>query len=220
MIGDKLIIDEYHHAAADMVVAYLDKQKPDMPYSISISGESGSGKSEIAKVLMESLVARGNKVLVLGQDDYFKLPPHSNHQHRNKDISWVGPREVKLDLMHNHTQKLFSNNGEMVVKPLVHFAQDKIGTENLAGPYDIVIAEGTYTSLLENISFRVFIDRDYHETKKHRLSRNRDQALEDNEDQDLKFLEKVLEIEHKIISKHKNLADLVIPPPQVLLKTK
>jgi len=205
MIGDKLIIDEYHHAAADMVLAYLDKLKPDMPYSISISGESGSGKSEMAQVLMEGLVARGNKVLVLGQDDYFKLPPHSNHQHRNKDISWVGPREVKLDL---------------VVKPLVHFAQDKIGTENLAGPYDIVIAEGTYTSLLENISFRVFIDRDYHETKKHRLSRNRDQALEDNEDQDLKFLEKVLEIEHKIISKHKNLADLVIPPPQVLLKTK
>ena len=62
---------------------------------IAITGESGSGKSEMAQVLMEGLVARGNKVLVLGQDDYFKLPPHSNHQHRNKDISRVSRAHLR-----------------------------------------------------------------------------------------------------------------------------
>jgi hypothetical protein len=71
---------------------------------------------------------------------------------------------------------------------------------------------------LEDIHVRVFIDGDYRETKLHRLSRNRDQSLEDNQDYDLKFLEQVLEIEHQIISKHKNLAHVVIPPEKDLMK--
>ena len=83
-----------------------------------------------------------------------------------------------------------------------------------------MIAEGTYAALLYDIDVRVFINRDYTETKKHRLSRNRDQALENNADHDLTFLERVLEIEHRIISQHIKLADLVIPPPAVLMEEK
>ena len=71
---------------------------------------------------------------------------------------------------------------------------------------DLVIAEGTYTSLLENVDLRAFIDRNYRQTKKARLTRARDP--------DVDFLEKVLEIEHQEISRHKARADVVIPPPE------
>jgi uridine kinase len=218
MIGDKLLITAYHEAAARLVLEHLKILDMEVPFSISISGESGSGKSEIAEVLRRKLSEEGKRVLVLGQDDYFRLPPHSNHKQRKIDINWVGPMEVQLRLMSEHAKTLCSLDRKQAVKPLVYFSEDKIGTETLTGPYDVVIAEGTYTSLLEDIHVRVFIDGDYRETKLHRLSRNRDQSLEDNQDYDLKFLEQVLEIEHQIISKHKNLAHVVIPPEKDLMK--
>jgi len=219
MIGDKLLITDYHEAAAKMIMEYLKVLEIEVPFSVSISGESGSGKSEIAEVLKRILTSEGKRVLVLGQDDYFRLPPHSNHKQRKIDINWVGPREVQLRFMSEHVRTLCSLEKKQAVKPLVYFSEDKIGTETITGPFDVVIAEGTYTSLLEDIHVKVFIDGDFRITKLHRLQRNRDQSLEQNHDADLKFLEKVLEIEHKMISKHKNLADIVIPTEDILMST-
>lgn len=217
MIGDKLLITDYHKAAARMIMEHLKVLEMKVPFSISISGESGSGKSEIAEVLRKNLSADGKRVLVLGQDDYFRLPPHSNHKQRKIDINWVGPMEVQLRLMSEHVRTICSLEKKQVVKPLVYFSDDKIGTETITGPFDVVIAEGTYTSLLEDIHVRVFIDGDFRVTKLHRLARNRDQSLEKNHEHDLKFLEQVLEIEHEIISKHKNLAHIVIPTENILM---
>ena len=70
---------------------------------------------------------------------------------------------------------------------------------------NVVIAEGTYTSILEKIDFRAFIDRTYHDTLKHRKKRARDPA-------EGEFINRVLEIEHEIISAHKARADIVLPP--------
>jgi len=216
MIGDKLLIEDYHIAAANFIIKQLEKLKPGLPYSLSVSGESGSGKSEIAHVLAQKFEEQGKKVIVLGQDDYFKLPPHANHQQRKKDIGWVGTGEVKLDMLNEHVKKLLTDSAK-IEKPLVHFKEDIIETEIIKGPFDIVIAEGTYTALLKDVDIHVFIDRDYKETKRHRLSRNRDQSLENNSDNELTFLESVLQIEHEIIREHKMLAQIVIPPPEILL---
>ncbi|MEJ2594319.1 MAG: zeta toxin family protein [bacterium] len=218
MIGDKIIISEYHHEAARMVLEQLRIMDMELPYSIAVSGESGSGKSEIAEVLRLQMDEMGYKVMVLGQDDYFRLPPHSNHKQRKIDIQWVGPQEVQMELMNEHVQKLCSKRKRRVIKPLVHFSEDIIGTETVSGPFDIVIAEGTYTSLLKDVTVRVFIDANFRETRFHRLSRKRDQSLENDRDQELNFLETVLQIEHDIISRHKNLAQIVIPSEKVLMR--
>ena len=205
MIGDKLVITEYHRQAAEMVWRALGDRPGKGSLAISVAGESGCGKSETARCLADKAEAAGLKVVVLGQDDYFKLPPKTNHRKRQEDISWVGPQEVKLDLLDEHVV-LLKTTDKPVEKPLVYFKEDRIGHEILpAGPYDMVVVEGTYTTLLQNVDLRAFIDRNYKQTKKARLTRGRDP--------DVQFLEKVLAIEHDIISKHKALADVVIPPP-------
>ena len=90
-----------------------------------------------------------------------------------------------------------------LAKPLVIYEEDRITEETLdLGAVDIVIAEGTYTSLLENVDTRVFIARNRLETMEHRMKRGR-------EDFD-PFIEQVLEIEHEIISQHRERADIVI----------
>ena len=66
--------------------------------TVTVAGESGSGKSEIAHCIAEVLEGEGKRALVLGQDDYFKLPPKSNHNRRLEGIDWVGPGEVRLDI--------------------------------------------------------------------------------------------------------------------------
>jgi uridine kinase len=68
----------------------------------------------------------------------------------------------------------------------------------------VVIAEGTYVSLLRHVDARVFIARNRLETLEHRRKRNRGSEAADP------FIEGVLGVEHKIIAGHKNLADFVL----------
>ena len=113
---------------------------------------------------------------------------------------------MRLDLLAEHVAHLKRGTAEPLEKPQVHFDEDRIGSEVLQdGPYDVVLVEGTYTGMLDGIDLRVFIDRDYRQTKKARLTRARDP--------DVDFLERVLAIEHAIISKQKDVADLVIEAP-------
>lgn len=210
MIGDKLVITDYHRQAAASVMDALRVKmlaaEPGTILAVSVAGESGSGKSEIAHCLSELVEADGRKTFIFGQDDYFKLPPKSNHEKRLEDIAWVGPGEVRLDLLDQHIAALKRDPDKPLTKPLVYFEENEIREEVVQpGKLDVIIAEGTYTSLLENLDLRAFIDRDYHQTKKARLKRARDP--------DVQFLEQVLEIEHQEISRHKARADVVIEAP-------
>ena len=53
MIGDKLIINEKHRRAAEQIVERILPQLRSWPrfYTITIAGESGSGKSETGRAL-------------------------------------------------------------------------------------------------------------------------------------------------------------------------
>jgi uridine kinase len=171
--------------------------------ALTVAGESGSGKSEIAGELAKRLEADGLRVLILQQDDYFFYPPKTNHQRRLQDIRNVGLEEVNLALLAEHLRQFKHSPGQVIDKPLVIFEEDRITREKIdPKEYDMVIAEGTYTTLLEDADYRIFIDRDYRMTLEARKERARDPIDE--------FSERVLEIEHGIISKHKKLAHIVV----------
>jgi uridine kinase len=207
MIGDKLVITEYHRKNGRKVAqAVRDKiTRTNRMYTITVAGESGSGKSETAATTAEELENQGLKVIILGQDDYFKLPPKSNAAKRREDITWVGPHEVHLELMDAHL-KAVKEGAKEITKPLVFFEEDRIDNEILSlESVDVVIAEGTYTTMLNEADFHAFINATYHTTLAHRKERARDETEGD-------FIERVLEIEHKIISANREKAGLVLPP--------
>ena len=207
MIGDKLVITAYHRQGAakifDAVRAALAEAR--LPYVVTIAGESGSGKSEVAAVFSELCNANGFEALILQQDDYFFYPPKTNHNKRLADLSWVGMQEVNLSLIEEHVEKIKGGSSSLV-KPLVNYEADQIGEETVSVKgLKVVVVEGTYTTTVANADFRAFINRNYRQTKKARLARSRDPLTG--------FLEKVLAIEHEIISAHKLKANLVIDPP-------
>ena len=206
MRGDSIVVEEHHVKAAEGIVELLLPEigRHRDKYIISIAGESGSGKSETATALAEALEAAGKRCLIFQQDDYFVYPPKTNDRTRRADIGWVGPQEVRLDLMDEHLAA-FRGGAQSIEKPLVIYEEDFVDTERLEiGEAQVAIAEGTYTTLLSNVDTRVFIDRDYRETRDHRNKRRRNDAELDP------FIDKVLAIEHEIISAHKARAQVVV----------
>ena len=206
MRGDSIVIEEHHRRAANGVVPLLLPllQAPPERHSVSIAGQSGSGKSETAAALSEALAEHHIASVILQQDDYFVYPPKTNDQTRRADIDWVGPQEVKLDLMDEHL-RAFLDGAREIEKPLVDYESDSIITERMEfGDARVLIAEGTYTTLLEHCQTHVFIDRTYLQTRAHREKRMRDAAELDP------FIDRVLEIEHSIISAHKPRAQIIV----------
>lgn len=205
MRGDVVIIEDHHRLAAGRIADRLLERVRTAAgrFTMTVAGESGSGKSETGAALAEAFQERGFGAVVLGQDDYFHLPPKSNDRRRREDISWVGTGEVKLDLLDEHLRAA-REGAASLRKPEVIYEEDRAEEVEVSlEGVKVVIAEGTYTTALQEVDVRVFIDRDYRATLEQRKRRNREQFDP--------FIEDVLEIEHRVIRAHRERADIIIP---------
>ena len=204
MIGDQTDIKKEYLILANEVWDQIEKKIDTKAAQlvIAIGGESGSGKTILASALKITGEERNKNAAVLHQDDYFKLPPETNHNARLQDINAVGKDEVHLDLMQEHTAS-FKNGVSSIIKPLVDYKKNSFIEESINfEEVEILILEGTYVLGLHQINCKIFIDRNFLQTKKNRMARNRDHQDE--------FVEKVLSIEHEIIKKYKGEADIIV----------
>jgi len=208
MRGDAIVVEPHHEKAARGICEILLPRLADdaQRFVLTVAGESGSGKSEVAAAVSDMLAERGIGAFVFQQDDYFVHPPKSNDRARRADIDWVGPGEVRLDLLDRHLAA-FRDGATTLQKPLVLYAEDRVTEETVEfGDARVAIAEGTYTTLLEHADARVFINRDYRQTRAHREKRRRDASELDP------FIDRVLAIEHGIISAQRSRADIIVQP--------
>ncbi len=207
MKGDIVIVQPYHEKVASEIVPQIIKKinEENRIYTISVGGESGCGKSEISVAISNELNKYGIGAIILGQDDYFFLPPKRNSEKRHKNPDWLGPHiEVNLDLLEKNLIEAIQGKSE-ICKPLIDYNEDAIETQtiDLKG-IKVIIAEGTYTSLLRKIDTRIFITRNWQQTLEDRKRRNRGNEVYDP------FTEKILATEHKIIAGHRYLADFIV----------
>ncbi len=196
-----------HETAASLIIPRIIEKIKSVSgiYTISLAGESGSGKTETSKALISELNQHNLSAAVLGQDNYFFLPPMANDAMRKKDSTWLGPhKEVDLKLM--DSSLLSAINGvDFIEVPQIDYYSNAKSTYKLdLTNLKVLIVEGTYTTLLKNIHTRIFINADYHDTLPYRKLRNRGNEVNDP------FVEGILETEHKIIAGHQFLADFVI----------
>lgn len=169
---------------------------------VGVAGESGSGKSVAASSLAHELNAAGFPARVIYQDDYFVLPPATNHAHRLPDIAAnVGPQEVKLALIAEHIAAF--RNGSEVVAPLVNYENNRFVTQALDfREAHVLVVEGTYVLGLEALDVRIFCTATHVQTRARRAERNRD--LDDP------IIEQILELEHQLIAPYGATADIRI----------
>jgi uridine kinase len=207
MKGDIIVVEEHHRKAAGLIVPQIVEKirNKSSRYIITVAGESGSGKSETGKAITDELEKYGVRSVILGQDDYFVLPPSSNDAKRRTDQEWLGPHiEVKLDVLDSNLRDAVRGKSE-ISKPLIDYDRNSVGEEKISlDGIQVIVAEGTYTSLLKHVDTRIFIARSRLDTLEHRKKRNRGNEAGDP------FIEQVLISEHKIIAGHKQLADFII----------
>lgn len=204
MRGDIILVEEEHRNAARTIIDRLidEISASSRRFTMAVAGESGSGKSETAQAIAEALEGRLVSSTVLQQDDYYVLPPKFNDAARRANFCWVGPTEVRLDVLDSHLQAAQAGESQ-ITKPLVVYAENRIEEETVSlEGVDVVIAEGVYTLLCDHVDRRVFIARNRLETMAHRLKRGREQFDP--------FIEEVLTTEHEIVSQHQTRADVVI----------
>lgn len=203
MIGDVINLEQKHLDTAENIYKILKQNENHTDkWAVGICGESGSGKSLTAFALKKILEENGIQSVVIQMDDYFKLPPKTNHENRQKSWDNVGMHEVHLDAMQENI-KDFKKGTSSIEKPLVDYKNNSISKEILnLDNVQILIIEGTYILSIDAFNFSIFIDRNYKDTYKNRIERNRDVQSD--------FVEKILDIEHNLIRQFKNKANVVL----------
>jgi uridine kinase len=202
MLGDVLLITDKHREAAEGILAkVLEIRKEKM--IIAISGESGSGKSELSHVLAKSLRTNGIMAKELHIDNYYSILPLERKDWRmNHGIEQVvGYGEYDWDTIYRNIDDF--KNDRTSTMPCVDLVTEQVDqlTTNFKG-IDALVIDGLYAIKTDGVDFRVFIDLTYHETKKAQVVRGKEPQNE--------YRARVLEQEHKMVQALRPTANLLI----------
>jgi uridine kinase len=202
MLEDVLLITDKHHAAAAEIEKEILKRKKDK-FIVAISGESGSGKSELTHVIAKNLRKHGIFAKPVHVDNFYKVLPLERTAWRIKngiekvvgieEIDWDGVKKT-LDDFRN------SKENTMPCVDLVTEQVDKLTTN--FNVIDMIVIDGLYAIACSEADLKVFIELTYHETKKAQSSRGKEPQNE--------YRMRVLEQEHKAVQSIKDLADIYI----------
>lgn len=202
MLEDVLLIaDKHKQAAAAIVVEILKSKTPKM--IVAISGESGSGKSELTHVIAKLLRKEGIVAKPIHIDNFYNTHPLERTEWRTKHgvENVVGINEYRWDKVYQVLDD-FKNNrySTMPCVDLVTEQVDELTTDFRV--VDMLIIDGIYAINTEGVDLRVFIELTYHETKRAQTDRGKEP--------DNPFRWSVLEQEHLAVLSIKDKADIFI----------
>lgn len=210
MLEDVLLIEEKHKKVAKGIVDEILKNKKDK-FIVAISGESGSGKSELTHVVAKTLRNYGIFAKPVHLDNFFKTLPLERREWREKNgvEKVVGINELDWDAI----QKTIDDfkNGRKSTMPCVDLVTEQVDT--LITDFkdiDMMVLDGLYAINAEDIDLHVFIELTYHETKKAQKDRGKEKT------DDLRM--RTLEAEHKAVQSLKPKADLLVNMDYQLVK--
>jgi uridine kinase len=187
MLGDILLIQETHKKAAAQIKRVMmtdcaTKEKG-YKYIVAISGESGSGKSELSHSLAKLLKPEKIRVKILHTDNYYIIPPLLRNEWRKNIREFKEDREAMMpciDIIPEQVDKLITDFRKV----------------------DVLVLDGLYAIKTDHVDLRVFIDLTYHETKMTQIIRGKEPMND--------WRAKVLEREHINVSSLRPLADLIV----------
>ncbi len=216
MLGDVLLIRDMHTAAAASIAEKLLEDREKKPkfykYIIALSGESGSGKSEVSHSLALELKKHSIRVKILHADNYYKVPPLLRAEWRKeKGLKTVGINEYDWNLIQRNILDFKENREAMM--PCIDIIPDQV--DKLITDFqkiDLLIIDGLYALKAEGLDMRIFIDLTYHETKISQIVRGKE-TLND-------FRNSVLEREHQNVRTLKPMADYIIDKSYQLIDAK
>lgn len=201
MLGDVLLIEEKHKEAAESIKKQVLENRKEK-FIVAVSGESGSGKSELAHSLARKLKDEGIRAKPIHIDNYYKTHPlERNEWRKNHGIQSIGYDEYDWDTIYKNIDSF--KKGEKATMPCIDIVTDQVDTLITDfSDVDMLIVDGLYAIKTENTDLNVFIDLTYHETKKAQTKRGKESVND--------FRMQVLEQEHQVVSSLKPRANVIV----------
>lgn len=202
MLGDVLLIDDKHRVAGEIIIQEILKRRKNK-FTVAISGESGTGKTELAHVIAKGLRKHGIFAKPIHIDNYYNTLPLERTDYRQKNgiENVVGYNEYDWDTIYRNINDF--KEGNKSTMPCIDLVTEQVDT--LITDFkdvDMLIIDGLYAMKTDHIDLKIFIDITYHDTGKAQLLRGKEPQNE--------YRMKVLLQEHKMVSSLKELADIII----------
>ena len=202
-LGDILVIKDSHKKAAQDIVDLVLNNDAGEKVSIAIGAESGTGKSEISHMVAKNLFKSEKKLksFIIHTDDFFVLPHKERNELRKKtNLKSIGPSEVDFNEL-NYVLKKFESGGQVLIPVLEFITSSAYKLLVDFKDIQVLICEGLYAPML-SVTYKIFIDLTYHDTKGFRVERGKEVVDE--------FRMKVLEKEHQAVSELRKQVDYII----------
>jgi uridine kinase len=201
MLNDVVTIEKKHTNAATTLFDRVMRDRKSK-FIVTISGEVGTGKCEIAHELGRKLVEAGISVKILHLDNYYNIPPLERSEWRKKNnLKKIGYDEYDWNTVNQNIDDFRLNNKS--VMPIVDlFTQEVDHLHTDFNGIDMLIIAGLYSIRINQSDLRVFIELTYEDTWDEQMVTHKE-VLDD-------FRLEVLKQEHIAVQSLKPLADFYI----------
>jgi uridine kinase len=181
------------------------------PYVLGIAGGSGSGKSTIARAILDALPA-GTGVLI-EQDHYYRAQTHLPLEER-KLINYDHPDALEMDLLVAHIDAMRA--GRSIVRPTYDFAtHDRAPQGVTLEPAPVVVVEGILVladdRLRGRLDARVYVDTDADIRLMRRIRRDLEHRGRTFAQVRKQYYETVRPMHLAFVEPSKRFADLIVP---------
>ena len=201
--------------------------KTEKPIVIGIAGGTCSGKSSIARVLIEGFQYT-KSINIIKEDDYYKDQSDLPMEERAK-TNYDHPLAFDFDLMISHINALI--NGESIEKPTYDYTvHNRSSATEIMHPSDVLIIEGLfalYTPEIRDLEdIKIFVDTPADVRFIRRLKRDVKERARTVDSITEQYLTTVKPMHDQFIEPTKQYADIIIPQGKSivvaidLLKTK
>lgn len=210
MLEDILIITDRHRSLALELIEVIVKQRSPR-YIVAISGESGSGKSEITHLIAKGLCQRGIVAKPLHTDNFYKTLPLERAAIRKAGgvETMVGIHEYDWEAIGRVLEDFRQGReSSMPCVDLVTQRVDRLLTD--FSPVEVLVMDGLYAIDAPGVDMAIFIELTYHQTKKAQSGRGKENPDE--------FRFQVLEAEHQAVQKLRPKAHWLVNADYALTK--
>ncbi len=184
---------------------------PVSPHVLGIAGGSGSGKSTIARAILEALPPGAG--VLLEQDHYYRAQGHLPYEERER-VNYDHPDALELDLLIEHLNSLRA--GRAIQRPTYDFSMHdraKVGVK--IEPAPVIVVEGILVLADERLRSRfdvkIFVDTDADIRLMRRIRRDLEHRGRSFAQVRKQYYETVRPMHLAFVEPTKRFADIIVP---------